>query len=66
VSTQVQTRRTGARLLLEAVEAEGARYLFGVPGHGAYPIYDALNDVPSVRPIVARNEQGAFSSHCRA
>ena len=51
--------RNGARMLVDALAERGVDYLFGVPGHGAYPIYGALNRVPSVRPIVGRNEQGA-------
>src|SRR2546423_11785980 len=55
-----QTREmTGAHALVGALELHGVDTLFGVPGHGAYPIYDALNDFPSVRPFVGRNEQGA-------
>ncbi|MBM4418498.1 MAG: thiamine pyrophosphate-binding protein [Chloroflexi bacterium] len=50
--------RTGAHLLLEALARHGVDTLFGVPGHGAYPIYDALNDVAAIRPYVGRNEQG--------
>ncbi len=50
--------RTGAHLLLETLARHGVDTLFGVPGHGAYPIYDALNDVPAIRPYVGRNEQG--------
>jgi acetolactate synthase-1/2/3 large subunit len=53
---------TGAQVLVGALEQHGVRYLFGVPGHGAYPIYDALNDFPNVRPVVGRNEQGAVFS----
>ena len=34
--------RTGAHALLTALEARGVRYLFGSPGNGAYPIFDAL------------------------
>jgi acetolactate synthase-1/2/3 large subunit len=52
-------RRTGAHALIGALELHGVDTLFGVPGHGAYPIYDALNDFPSVTPFVGRNEQGA-------
>ena len=51
--------RNGARMLVDALAERGVDYLFGVPGHGAYPIYGALNRVPSVQPIVGRNEQGA-------
>ncbi len=57
---QTTTRSTGASALVGALERQGIPFLFGVPGHGAYPIYDALNDFPSVRPIVGRNEQGAI------
>ena len=50
---------TGAHILLRSLEQHGVRHLFGVPGHGAYPIYDALHDVPAIEPIVGRDEQGA-------
>src|SRR5262245_39875822 len=50
---------SGAHALIAALERHGVDTLFGVPGHGAYPIYDALNDFPGVRPFVGRNEQGA-------
>ncbi|HEV8634555.1 MAG TPA: thiamine pyrophosphate-binding protein [Chloroflexota bacterium] len=54
--------RTGAHVLIAALDLHGVDTLFGVPGHGAYPIYDALNDFPAVRPFVGRNEQGATFS----
>ena len=50
--------RNGAQALVDALAERGVDYLFGVPGHGAYPIYGALNSVPAVQPIVGRNEQG--------
>jgi acetolactate synthase-1/2/3 large subunit len=53
---------SGAHALIAALERQGVRYLFGVPGHGAYPIYDALNDFPTVTPVVGRNEQGSLFS----
>src|SRR5919109_1343555 len=60
---QTETRQlSGAQALVAALEKQGGRHLFGVPGHGAYPIYDALNDFPSVTPVVGRNEQGALFS----
>ncbi|MCC6628070.1 MAG: thiamine pyrophosphate-binding protein, partial [Chloroflexi bacterium] len=51
---------TGAHGLLSALQARGVRYLFGVPGHGAYPIYNALCDVPAITPIIGRHEQSSF------
>src|SRR5579884_192839 len=53
------TTMSGAHALIAALELHGVDTLFGVPGHGAYPIYDALNDFPKVKPFVGRNEQGA-------
>jgi acetolactate synthase-1/2/3 large subunit len=55
-------RISGAHALVAALELQGVHHLFGVPGHGAYPIYDALNDFPSIRPVVGRNEQGSLFS----
>ncbi len=52
-------RFTGAHAVLEALVRGGVRHLHGVPGHGAYPIYDALHDVEGIDPILARHEQGA-------
>src|SRR5687768_4590148 len=46
---------TGAHLLLATLQARGTRHLFGVPGHGAYPIYNALCDFPTLTPIVGRH-----------
>src|SRR5829696_1410618 len=53
------TKMSGAHALIAALELHEVDTLFGVPGHGAYPIYDALNDFPKVKPFVGRNEQGA-------
>ena len=33
---------TGARLVVEALEREGVRYVFGYPGGAIMPVYDAL------------------------
>src|SRR3712207_1468340 len=54
--------RTGAHTLLTTLAERGPRYLFGVPGPGAYPIYDALCDVPSLTPVVGRHEQSSLFS----
>lgn len=53
---------TGAHRLLAALEARGIRYLFGVPGHGAYPIYNAICDFPGLMPVVGRHEQSSLFS----
>src|SRR3954466_11591447 len=58
VTVGAQSGLTGASAVVAALEERGVEYLFGVPGHGAYPIYGALTRGSSVKPIVGRNEQG--------
>ena len=58
----MSTAPSGAHLLLETLQARGTRHLFGVPGHGAYPIYNALCDFPAITPIIGRHEQSSLFS----
>ena len=50
--------RTGARVLLDALQKRGVEYIFGIPGTLTLPLYDALIDFP-IEPVVPRHEQGA-------
>ncbi len=50
--------RNGSRVLLGALRANEAEYIFGIPGTLTLPFYDALIDHPLI-PIVTRHEQGA-------
>ncbi len=38
--------RNGSRVLLDALRANGAEYIFGIPGTLTLPFYDALIDHP--------------------
>lgn len=49
---------TGGEAVLRALEANGVRHLFGIPGNHALPIFDALNDSP-IEFIQVRHEQSA-------
>lgn len=51
--------RTGAHILVESLLEEGVRVLFGIPGVGTLPVYDAFVDHPELRHIEVRHEQGA-------
>lgn len=53
------TEVTGARLLVEALEAEDVEAVFGLIGSHVTAIYDALLGAPRIRTIDARHEQGA-------
>ena len=50
---------TGAHLLIESLLEEGVEVLFGIPGVGTLPVYDAFLDHPRLRHIEVRHEQGA-------
>jgi hypothetical protein len=50
--------RTGAQVLVEALEAHGVEVVFGLPGIHALPLWDALIGSP-IRRVVVRHEQAA-------
>jgi acetolactate synthase I/II/III large subunit len=49
---------TGARLVVEALEREGVKHVFGYPGGAIMPVYDALTG-SSLKHILVRHEQAA-------
>jgi acetolactate synthase-1/2/3 large subunit len=51
-------RMNGARMICEALVAEGVRDVFGLPGGAIMPLYDVLPQYP-IRHILVRHEQGA-------
>lgn len=57
-AAKAATARTGARLLVAALEAQGVAMAFGVPGESYLPVLDALHD-SGIRFITCRQEGGA-------
>ncbi|HEX5504374.1 MAG TPA: thiamine pyrophosphate-binding protein, partial [Thermomicrobiales bacterium] len=51
--------RTGAAALIDALAAQGTRYLFGIPGVHTLLPFDLLHAHPTIRPVVTRHEGGA-------
>jgi acetolactate synthase I/II/III large subunit len=49
---------TGARLLVESLEAQGVEYVFGIPGTTIDGVFDALLD-SKIKTVVCRHEQNA-------
>jgi acetolactate synthase I/II/III large subunit len=49
------------RAIVDALKAEGVRYVFGLPGGHVLSIYDALYDTPEIAHILVRHEQSAAS-----
>src|ERR1044071_7196414 len=50
---------TGAEIVVRALEAEGVRHTFGIPGTHNIELYDALGDSRGVRPVLVTDEQSA-------
>ncbi len=60
VSTAPSTaQKSGAELVLDALEEQGVDVIFGYPGGAVLPIYDALHHRSSIQHILMRHEQGA-------
>jgi acetolactate synthase-1/2/3 large subunit len=59
---------SGARVVAEALRAEGVKYVFGIPGGQSCDVlYDGLYDVPEVKPILVRHEEaGVFMAYAYA
>ncbi len=51
-------KMNGAQMVVKALELEGVRCVFGIPGGSVIPLYDALYDAPFPH-ILVRHEQAA-------
>jgi len=52
-------KMSGAKALIEALEAEKVKHIFGIPGGAMIPVYDVLYDEKKIRHILVRHEQAA-------
>jgi len=52
-------QRTGGRILVDALVAQGCDRIFTVPGESFLPVLDALVDSPEIDVVVTRAEGGA-------
>ncbi len=50
---------TAIKLLLKYLEAEGVKYIFGIPGGPLMPLYEAIHELGNIRAILTKHEQGA-------
>ena len=50
---------TGGEIVVRALEDEGIRFTFGIPGTHNLELYDALADSRAVRPVLVTDEQSA-------
>lgn len=57
--TEQAEKITAIKLLLKYLEAEGVKYIFGIPGGPLMPLYEALHELGNIRAILTKHEQGA-------
>lgn len=58
------TLRTGGRILVDNLIAQGCDRIFQVPGESFLAVLDALHDVPAIDVITCRQEGGAAFMAC--
>lgn len=56
--------KTGAQLLVDALEKQEVEMIFGYPGGAVLPLYDAFYD-SDIPHILTRHEQGAVHAKRR-
>lgn len=61
--TELQTK-TGGRLLVDCLIAQGCDRIFTVPGESFLAVLDALHDSPEIDTVVCRQEGGAAFMAC--
>ena len=52
-------KRSGSRVVTEALSKEGVKIIFGYPGGAVIPLYDVLYETPEIKHILTRHEQAA-------
>ncbi|MBA2919529.1 thiamine pyrophosphate-binding protein [Sphingomonas sp. MAH-20] len=58
------TKRTGGRILVDNLVAQGCDRIFTVPGESFLAVLDALHDVPRIEVVVCRQEGGVGFMAC--
>ncbi|TFG58955.1 MAG: glyoxylate carboligase [Deltaproteobacteria bacterium] len=53
-------RMTAMNAAVKILENEGVRHIFGIPGAGILPFYQALKDQGTINHLLCRHEEGAI------
>ncbi|WP_293883510.1 thiamine pyrophosphate-binding protein [Sphingomonas sp.] len=59
-----ETLRTGGRVLVDQLVAQGCERIFTVPGESFLAVLDALHDTPEIQTVVCRQEGGVGFMAC--
>ena len=53
-------KMTAMQAAVKILESEGVKHIFGIPGAGILPFYQALKDLGTIKHMVTRHEEGAI------
>jgi len=60
----MENTRTGGRILVDQLVAQGCERIFTVPGESFLAVLDALHDIPLIQTVVCRQEGGVAFMAC--
>lgn len=60
----MESTRTGGRILVDQLVAQGCDRIFTVPGESFLAVLDALVDTPAIDVVTCRHEGGAAFMAC--
>ena len=63
-SITTENKRTGGRILVDQLVAQGCERIFTVPGESFLAVLDALHDTPAIQTVVCRQEGGVAFMAC--
>ena len=63
-SIETEQNRTGGRILVDQLVAQGCERIFTVPGESFLAVLDALHDTPTIETVVCRQEGGVSFMAC--
>jgi tartronate-semialdehyde synthase len=53
-------KMTAMQAAVKILESEGVKHIFGIPGAGILPFYQALRELGTIQHMVTRHEEGAI------
>lgn len=53
-------KMTAMQAAVKILQSEGVKHIFGIPGAGILPFYQALKDLGTIKHMVTRHEEGAI------
>jgi len=53
-------KMTSMEAVVRILESEGVRHIFGIPGAGILPFYQALKDLGTIKHMITRHEESAI------